>query len=200
MARGRPRKTTPEKVLEQAMKIFWERGFDATSMNDIAQETGMAKPGLYTAFGDKEKLYQQAISHYFETFGKSSLDYLIHSPASLKTTLRTHLKEIAAFLCDESNPGGCFVVNGVIDCAHKTGPLEEYTRFLNQKRREAFYMRLKRAKAEGELPDDADIDALADFFGAQPISLAVMARAKTPFSALENLIETSLKVLPENDL
>lgn len=67
MARGRPRKTTPEKVLEQAMKIFWERGFDATSMNDIAQETGMAKPGLYAAFGDKEnyinKLFPTTSKH-----------------------------------------------------------------------------------------------------------------------------------------
>ena len=61
MSRGRPRKTDPDKALETAMKLFWKQGFEGTSMNDIAAATGMAKPGLYATFGDKEAVYAKAL-------------------------------------------------------------------------------------------------------------------------------------------
>jgi AcrR family transcriptional regulator len=61
MARGRPRKTNSEVVLKTAMKLFWEQGFGGTPMNDSATQIGMAKPILYTTFGDKEAIYSKAI-------------------------------------------------------------------------------------------------------------------------------------------
>ena len=56
MVRGRPRKTDPESALDSAMMLFWKKGFEATSMSDLSEATGMAKPGLYATFGDKEAL------------------------------------------------------------------------------------------------------------------------------------------------
>jgi len=197
MARGRPRKTAPEEVLDKAMAVFWERGFDGTSMNDLVEETGMAKPGLYANFGDKEQLYQRAMTFYFENYGRESLSYLEEGPDNLEVTLRTYLEEIANFVSAPENPGGCFFVNGVVDCANKPASLEDVTQKLNAKRLQAFRNRFKRAKEAGELPASADEVALSDFFSAQPIALGVMARAKQPFSMLQNLIEIALTTLPK---
>ncbi len=197
MPRGRPRKLPPEEVLTKAMQVFWERGYDGTSMNDLVQETGMAKPGLYANFGDKEELYRKALSHYVKVYGDPTLDYLVSGEDALKKTIRTVLEGVADFVSQPDQPGGCFVVNGVVDCSGKQSSLEKHTRGFDKKRCDAFHQRFQQAKEAGELPDECNAPALADFFAAQLAVLGVMAKAKADRQAMNNLIETALSVLPD---
>jgi AcrR family transcriptional regulator len=124
MKRGRPRKTDPETALDTAMKVFWEQGFEGTSMNDLVKATGMAKPGLYATFGDKEGIYVKALKHYFSEFGSPSLDDLVKSPDPLEVVIRRYLQTVAASACDESSPSGCFAVHSIIECANQPPALE----------------------------------------------------------------------------
>src|SRR5438445_11772806 len=64
--RGRPRSFEPEVVLEQAMALFWRHGYSGTSFGDLTEATGLTKPSLYAAFGDKEALYLKCLQHYVE--------------------------------------------------------------------------------------------------------------------------------------
>ena len=196
MGRGRPRKTDPDAALDRSMKLFWEKGFEGTSMNDLAVATGMAKPGLYATFGDKEALYGKALKHYFFELGAPLLEDLARSPDPLKVVVRRFLRAVAASAVDKTGPGGCFVANSLVECAHKTAPLEELARTFDAARRSAFIDRFRTAKKRGELPGDADARALAEFFSGQALALAVMGRAGANRRSLDRFIDVAMTVVP----
>ncbi len=198
IGRGRPRKTDPEEVLDKAMALFWEQGFEGTSMNDLACTTGMAKPGLYATFGDKEALYAKAITRYFDQ-SEPVFDEIFESPGPVKDFLRRYLETIAASLNKEDCPSGCFMVNSMVDCASQSPTLEKLGRQFHEKRRGAILKRIREAQQQGELPADADPKALTDFFSGQSLALGVMARSGADKKALARLIDVALTVLPEDD-
>ncbi len=199
MGRGRPRKSDPDVVLDIAMKSFWERGFEGTSMNDIAAATGMAKPGLYATFGDKEALYAKALNHYGQEFGTPMLDDLARSSDPLDTVLRRFLGQVADAALDKSCPQGCFVVNTLVECADLPGSLQNLGREFDRKRNAAFTARFRSAKKNGEIPEESDVNALSDFFSGQALALGVMARAGSSRASLNRLIDVAMTTLPAAD-
>ena len=198
MPRGRPRKVDLESALDTAMKVFWERGFEATSMNDLSVATGMAKPGLYAAFGDKEQLFCAALTRYFDTSGRLLLDDLVQSPDTVAAAVRRFLEAIAGALLDKSKPDGCFIANSVVECAHQASPLKGLARDLDARRREALLERFQRAQREGELPKDAETEAFADFFAGQALAMAIMGRAGADKATFERFIDVAMKALPDS--
>ena len=178
------------------MKVFWEKGFQATSMSDLVAATGMAKPGLYATFGDKEALYGKALNHYFSELGAPLLDDLRKSPDPLPVVVRRFLDAVAASAADTSNPGGCFVANSVVECAHRPAPLADLARAFDAKRRAAFMARFRAAKKAGELPAGCDAKALAEFFAGQALALAVMGRAGSSRRSLERFIDVAMQLIP----
>lgn len=196
MPRGRPRKTDPDAVLETAMKVFWQQGFEGTSMNDLVSATGMAKPGLYATFGDKETVYTKALEHYFHEFATPLLEDFAASPEPLNVVVRRFLQAIAASASDRSSPSGCFLVNSVVECASQPPALEELGRSFNENRRAAFVKRFRASQKNGELPADADARALAEFFAAQSLALAVLGRSGADRKTLERFIRVAMTALP----
>ena len=194
--RGRPRKSDPGEVLDKAMELFWERGFEGTSMNDLSCVTGMAKPGLYANFGDKEALYAKALARYFERTAPE-FDEIFQSPGPLKDFLRLYLGTIAASLLQKDCPGGCFMVNAMVDCASQPASLESLGRDMHETRRAALLRRIQAAQEQGQLPAGTDPKALADFFSGQSLALGVMARGGADKKALQGLIDVAMTVLPE---
>ncbi len=199
MGRGRPRKSDPDVVLDTAMKTFWERGFEGTSMNDIATATGMAKPGLYATFGDKEALYASALDHYGREYGAPLIDDLSNSPDPLEVVLRRFLGRVADAAMDKSCPQGCLVVNTLVECADLPSSLQNLGRDFDRRRNTAFTKRFREAWKKGEIPEDADVKALADFFSGQALALGVMARAGSSRASLDRLIDVAMTTLPATD-
>ncbi|RED53930.1 TetR/AcrR family transcriptional regulator [Aestuariispira insulae] len=197
MPRGRPRKTDPEEALEAAMTLFWEKGFDGTSMSDLTEATGMAKPGLYANFGDKEALYAKALDHYFNALGKPLLDDFCNHPGDYRAAIRSILETVADAVTGGDYPCGCFVANSLVENSHLPESLGNLGKDLDGRRRDAFHQRLSLAKTKGELSQDAEIDSLADYFSGQVLALAVMGRAGTDRAVLQNFVNTALSVLPE---
>lgn len=195
MGRGRPRKSDPDTVLDIATRIFWDKGFEGTSMKDLADATGMAKPGLYAAFGCKEQLYVKALTHYFNQSAPMFND-LITSPEGLDVVLRRFLETIASGASDKTCPSGCFVVNSVIECANKVPSLKEAGRNLDEMRHSALIARFQMEKKRGTLSPAIDAMALASFFNGQCIALAVMGRAGNSQETLNQFIDMALKILP----
>jgi len=196
MPRGRPRKVDLESALETLMNVFWENGFEATSMNDLSVATGMAKPGLYAAFGDKEQLFCAALTRYFDMSGQLLLDDLAQPQDTLATAVRRFLETIADALVDETKPDGCFITNSVVECTHYAPSLADLARDFDAKRRKGLLDRFQRARREGELSEEAEIEALADFFSGQALAMAVMGRAGTDRATFERFIDVAMKVIP----
>ena len=196
MARGRPRKTDPETVLNAAMELFWDRGFERTSMNDLVEHTGMAKPGLYATFGDKETIYTKALKHYFENLGGPLLQDLSKSADPIDVVLRRVLEAVAVSATKKENPRGCFVANSVVECSGQRSILERLGRTYDQARRSAFKERFQTAKDQTEIPADSDVNALAEFFAGQTLAIAVMARAGADLETLKQFIDVAMTALP----
>lgn len=178
------------------MNVFWERGFEATSMNDLVLATGMAKPGLYAAFGDKEQLFCSALTRYYERSGRLLLDDLMRSPDTLSAAVRRYLEAIADAQLDKTKPDGCFIANSVVECAHHPSPLADLARVFDGKRREALLDRFQRAKLDDEIPKETEIDALADFFSGQALAMAVMGRAGADRATFKRFIDVAMKAIP----
>lgn len=198
MARGRPRKVDPDAALETAITVFWEKGYEGTSMSDLVAATGVAKPGLYAAFGDKESLFAKALEHYVDR-GWPLLEDLAQSADPIDVVLRRFLCGIAAAATDKKAPGGCFLVNSLVECANQTGPLEDLTRTIEKKRQAVLLKRLRAAIKGGELADNADAKALADFFTGQSLALAVMGRAGANTETLDRVIDLAMRALPSGN-
>src|SRR5271167_4214627 len=106
--RGRPRAFEPETALTQAMDVFWQDGFAATSLDDLSLATGLGRPSLYGAFGDKRALYIQAYRRYREQV-RETFTPLFAEPAPLRAKLRRILvAALDLYLSGDEGPRGCF--------------------------------------------------------------------------------------------
>jgi AcrR family transcriptional regulator len=194
--RGRPRAYDPDIALAQAMGAFWDRGYAGTSLDDISAATGMNRPSLYAAFGDKQAIYLKAIERY--RAGPALRDAL--GGGTLREALsRTYRAALSVYLAGDQGQRGCFVI-GTAATEAVTNPLvrAEVATVLREVDR-AYEDRIRRAQAEGELPADADPGSLATIASAVLHSLAVRARAGEKRRALEALSDKGVELICGSD-
>ena len=165
-------------------------------MNDLACATGMAKPGLYATFGDKEALYSKALARYFEQ-GEPKFEAIFESRGPLKDFVRGYLETVAESLADKTTPHGCFLVNSLIDCAGQPPALESLSRDFQKQRCGVLVKRFREAHKQGELPAGSDPKALAEFYAGQALALGVLHRSGADKRALKRFIEVALTALPK---
>jgi len=195
MPRGRPRKSNPDAVLDAVMMTFWENGYGNTSMNDLAARSGMAKPGLYANFGDKDALFEQAVQNYLNKVTAPMLTRLRGNKESLHDALAGFLLRVTASATNATGPKGCFVAACLLESAHMSERLRDFSKSINEQRTQAFQQRLDEASCH-ELPPHIDRQALAEFFTGQFIALTAMARAGHSQATLQGIVATALTVLP----
>jgi AcrR family transcriptional regulator len=196
MARGRPRKIAAKEALHSVMIAFWQNGYSATSMNDLADVSGMAKPGLYASFGDKEALFEKALLHYFETYGGPVFERLRKAEKHVIQDFREFLGAIADLTLDPGTPAGCFLVNALVDRTYGVDRHQELVNGLRESRYAGIKNRLIKAVAAGEIRSDADIDRAATFLDGQFSAIAMLGRSGSTDAELKTFIETGLRALP----
>jgi AcrR family transcriptional regulator len=191
-ARGRPRAFDREAALEQATRLFWVKGFEATSIADLTQAMGIGSPSLYAAFGSKEALYAEALQYYRE-----KNEHLVWSAFGAADTARSAvaalLMDSAAALtgCVADLPRGCMVtLSSVGSEGHaELGEAVRSARGVTLQRLEA---RLARAVSEGEVAASADHHALARFVQAVQAGMSILARDGASRSELEAMAEVAM--------
>ncbi|MCV0424545.1 MAG: TetR/AcrR family transcriptional regulator [Roseibium sp.] len=196
MARGRPRKVSTKEALHSVMIAFWQNGYSSTSMNDLADVSGMAKPGLYAAFGDKEALFEKALLHYFQAYGGPVFSQLQAARKHYVEDFRDFLGAVADLTLDQNTPSGCFLVNAQVDCAYGSERHQELVNSLRESRYTGIKERLLKAVAAGEMPADADVDRAATFLDGQFSAIAMLGRSGISDVELKTFIETGLSTLP----
>jgi AcrR family transcriptional regulator len=175
--RGRPRAYDPDDALDRATAAFWRAGFSATSLDTLSDATGMNRPSLYGAFGDKRALYLTALARYAAA-GRAAMDAALAGERPLREALkRVYTTALKMYFPADDTARGCFLigtaaVESVID-ADVRAVLRESLRSFDQ----AFELRLRRAQAEGELAATADPATLARVASALLHTLALRSRA-----------------------
>ncbi len=190
--RGRPRAFDPETALDQAMEVFRARGLAAASLDDISLATGLNRPSLYGAFGDKRALYLQAYRRY-RVRTRDDFAPLIASDAPLDIKLGRILHEALDFyLTGEPNPRGCFTVLSAASDAIADPEIRAAVADAIQAMDRAFERLCAGAQAKGELPASADPARLARMTTAALHTLSIRARAGLPRSAMEPIIDDAV--------
>ena len=193
--RGRPRAYQPEVALARALDVFWKEGFAGTSLDDLSAATGMNRPSLYGAFGDKRELYIKSYEAYSERARAR-----MGEAFALELPLREMLEKIYAialdmYLSGKDGPRGCFTVmtaasEAVFDPAIRelvTSGLVGTDRF--------FARIFRRAQERGELPASAEPQVLALLASATLHTIAVRARAQVPRAELDAIVKGALDVM-----
>jgi AcrR family transcriptional regulator len=195
---GRPRGFDVDQALDAALGVFWRKGYEGASYADLTEATGVERPALYSAFGNKEALFRRALARYYERH----LDFI---PAALK--LRT-AREVAAHILYGAadlntrypEHTGCLAINGVLAGSDEAEPVRRVVVESRAVGQGQVRERFARAKAEGDLPESANPDALAAFLMAVTHGMAVQAKAGFSREMLESVAEQALSTWPESKL
>jgi AcrR family transcriptional regulator len=181
--RGRPPAYDPSVALTRAMEVFWDAGYAATSLDDLAAATGMNRPSLYGAFGDKRALYLKTLEHYG---AGGQLRAALEADDTLREALRrVYQLAIKLYLSGKHGARGCFLIGTAATEAVKS---PEVRRALAEQLGELddiFAARIRLARERGEIARDADTRALAKLASAVLHSLALRSRAGDPRASLE---------------
>lgn len=190
---ARPREFDSNAVLENAMQVFWAKGYQATSLDDLCLATGLGRSSLYAAFGDKRGLYLRSLDRY-EKAGVGRI-----AKALVRPPLR---KALAAFLGRMINdivagPGrsGCFIGNCAAELAHGDRTAATRVRRSLDRIQVTFRDALARARARGEIAPNSDVDALARFLVAGIQGLRLVGKAKPERAALDDIAAVMLNCL-----
>ena len=199
-ARGRPRSFDREAALTEATRLFWRKGYAATSVSDLTEAMGIGSPSLYAAFGSKEELYAEALHHFGERFEARTWGNF-RAAATAREAVAALLMDSAAALtgsCDQDDPLGCMVTLSAVG-SEGHAELGERVRAARRLAVTRVEERLARAAAEGELAADIDIPGLARFVVALQNGMSILARDGASRAELEAAARHAMRAWPEPD-
>jgi AcrR family transcriptional regulator len=175
--RGRPRAYDPHEALARARDTFWRNGYAGTSLDDLSEATGMNRPSLYGAFGDKHALYLQTMERYVEA-GRTAMESALDSAVPLREALmRVFDGALGWYLPAHDAARGCLLIGtAAVEAVNDEAVRERLAAGLRTFDK-AFERRLRAALAQGELPPDASAPMLARLASALLHSMALRARA-----------------------
>jgi AcrR family transcriptional regulator len=188
--RGRPREFCEREVLVRALDLFWTKGYDGASLDELTQTMGISRPSLYAAFGSKGGLFREALDLY----ERENLSYIAH--AIEKPTAR----EVTEFLlhgaieaaCAHGRPRGCVGVISSVACSLEAEPIRNEAIKRGKLTRAALTKRFERASIEGDLPARFNPQGLTGVVAALLQGIAVQAAQGATRHDLQLLMEASL--------
>jgi AcrR family transcriptional regulator len=193
--RGRPRTYEPEVALGQALALFRKDGFAATSLDDLSAATGMNRPSLYGAFGDKRELYIKAYRRYRDDYG-AQLAGIFKADLALRQRLaRIFDVALEIYLFGDEAPRGCFTVMTVASDAIADPEIQALMRESLAELDKVFAKCFRNGVESRELPPSADVAALSQIATATLFSLAIRARTGTPRPQLEAIVQGAIDLM-----
>ncbi|MFI6076526.1 TetR/AcrR family transcriptional regulator [Actinoplanes sp. NPDC051343] len=185
--RGRPRTFDPEVALRQALELFWERGYEGTSISDLAEAMGIASASIYAAFGSKEDLFRRVMALYGSTSGEPPRRALREEPTP-RAAILAMLRATADEITRPDAPPGCMLI-----LAAPLGAVENHAvrEFLAVLRRDQFTTIRDRLARDLRLPPDR-LDAVARYYTTLMQGLSIQARDGATRADLESVITCAM--------
>jgi TetR/AcrR family transcriptional regulator, copper-responsive repressor len=193
--RGRPRSFDRDAALERAVEIFWEHGYEGTSVADLTRAMGIGPPSLYAAFGDKRTLFEEVVESYVREYGGFIERALAEEPTA-RSAVRRALREAAVEYTWPGRPHGCLVISAA--ATHSAGATEVAERLRAMRRHNVgqFERRIAADIAGGELPAGTDAAALARFTAAVLQGMSQQSRDGADGEELLRVAEQAMAAWP----
>src|SRR5882724_5572580 len=193
--RGRPRAYQPEVALGKALDLFRKGGFAATSLDDLSAATGMNRPSLYGAFGDKRELYIKAYQRYRADAAAAMIEIFRDQQPIRQRLERIFAVALDIYLSGDAGPRGCFTVMTAASEAISDPDIRAMVLEGLAELDKAFAACFRHAKEQGELPETADPVILAQVASATLHTIAIRARARVPRRELEAIVKGAMDVM-----
>jgi AcrR family transcriptional regulator len=191
---GRPRTFDADTALDKAMKVFWEKGYEGSSLPELTEAMGMNRPSLYAVFGNKENLFRMALERYSATHDP------LFSAALERPTARAvvehFLRGNADAQTESENPHGCLVINGALACSDDALPIRNSLIERRAASEARLRERFERAKADGDLPADSCSGQMARYVMTVSNGMAVQAAAGATRKQLQEVVDQVLRGWP----
>nr|WP_299852714.1 TetR/AcrR family transcriptional regulator [Sphingomonas bacterium] len=192
--KGRPREFCLDEALAAALRVFWSKGYEGASMTELTEAMGITKPSLYAAFGNKEALFRKTLDLY----EREKMAYV--GQALAKPTARQVAEHMLRGSVENQTsscePRGCLGVISSVACGAEAESIRADVHERSKVAKAALVERMERAKAEGDLPDHVDVEALTGFLYALMQGMAVQAGAGATRADLDRLVDTSMLMWP----
>ena len=192
--RGRPREFCVDEALAQALRVFWEKGYDGTSLNDLTDAMCITRPSLYAAFGNKESLFRKALDLY----EREKLTYIgkaLDQPTA-RQVAETMLRGAIDNVTSAPEPHGCLGVITSVACGPESQSVREDVVRRGETSKRALTERFVRAKAEGDLPSHVDPEGLMRVLVAMLQGISIQANQGATREELDRLVESGLALWP----
>jgi AcrR family transcriptional regulator len=193
--RGRPRSFDRETALESAVRVFWEHGYEGTSVADLTRVMGIGPPSLYAAFGDKRTLFEEVVESYVREYGGFIARALTEEPTA-RTAVRRLLQEAAVEYTYPGRPHGCLVISGASSPTAGADEVAEWLRTMRHHNVRGIEDRIMADVADGELPPDTDAAGLALYTGAVLQGMSQQSRDGTGGAELLRVAELAMAAWP----
>ena len=189
--RGRPRSFDRELALERAMEVFWKQGYEGTSIHDLTAAMGINPPSLYAAFGDKERLFLEAIGRY-EARHAAIAEAMEGAPTA-REAVALFMRGAAASLAES---GGCMLVLSAGACSVTAAKAQEKVAERRCRQKQRLKARIDRGVREGDVPRGTDSGALAEFYTAVLHGMSIRAHDGASRKSLLAVAEAALRAWP----
>lgn len=192
--RGRPREFCVEHALAQALRVFWEKGYEGTSLNDLTEAMGINRPSLYAAFGNKEELFRKALDLY----EREKLTYIGQAleQSTARGVAETLLRGAVQNATSTEEPHGCLGVITSVACGEGSQSIRDEVLERGKVARRALIERFERAKAEGDIPAHVEVEGLTSLLYAVVQGICVQAGSGATREELDRLVDTGLALWP----
>ena len=188
---GRPRAFDIDKALEQALHLFWRKGYLGTSLTDLTEAIGINRPSLYAAFGNKETLFRKALDRYRDQ-QTAYLQTALEEPTA-QSVIERMMHGVVDLVTHPCNPSGCLLTQSLTACADPDDPLHQELVERRVSGELAICDRFERAVLEGDLPPETDPAALARFVLTVNFGLSVQAASGASRTELLQVVQMALQ-------
>ncbi|MGP0575766.1 TetR/AcrR family transcriptional regulator [Paenibacillus peoriae] len=190
----RPREFDMDQALDAAMQIFWEKGFEGTSLSDLTSRMRIQRPSIYAAFGDKKQLFEAALRKYTQSHA-ACIRAKLQNSSSVKEAFYNLFGGVVAEEYEDGPNRGCFCINTMVELAPHDEKFEILTREHQMYLSTVFQETLERGIRSGELEVAMDARALAHTLVSLLIGITVMMKSRPERSFVDHSVATALMLL-----
>lgn len=190
---GRPIGFDKGAALEAAMLLFWERGYEGTSMADLTQAMSLSPSSIYAAFGDKHALFSLAVKRYMEIRAQYATKAL--EAPTLKVVIRALFDNTIAFLTTPGHPPTCMTLAGAVGCSVDAQPARDLMTAIRKQNQVALRERLLKARKSGEMPKGINLDDYTRYLSTIIAGLSIQAANGSTKEELKRTAKMALRHL-----
>jgi AcrR family transcriptional regulator len=191
----RPRAFDLDVATERALKLFWSKGYDGTTLEDLTQAMGINRPSLYAAFGNKEGVFRRALERYVSGPAAGAAAALEADTA--RDVTHRLLRFYADSVAQPDRPRGCFLVQGALACGDDGASIRQALTDQRRLGEEALIRRFERAKREGDLPADVSATDLGRYVWTVCQGIAVQAAGGATRDQLRRVVAQAMRAWPD---